>query len=85
MASTCTNPAQNQVIYSVFVRNHTEEGTFAALEADLARIRSLGVDWVWLMPIHPIGERNRKGSLGCPSGIARGALAAPTRFATTAP
>ena len=69
MAPTCTNPAQNQVIYSVFVRNHTKEGTFAALEADLARIRSLGVDWVWLMPIHPIGERNRKGSLGCPYAI----------------
>ena len=69
MAPTCTNPAQNQVIYSVFVRNHTEAGTLAALEADLARIRSLGVDWVWLMPIHPIGELNRKGSLGCPYAI----------------
>ena len=66
MASTCTNELHNQVIYSVFVRNHTEEGTFRALEADLARIRSLGVDWVWLMPIHPIGSESRKGELGSP-------------------
>ena len=57
---------QHQVIYEVFVRNHTEEGTFAALEADLGRIRRLGVDVVWLMPIHPIGEVARKGTYGSP-------------------
>lgn len=58
-----------QVMYSVFVRNHTQEGTFAALEKDLDRIRELGTDIVWLMPIHPIGEKQRKGKDGSPYAI----------------
>ncbi len=57
---------QNQVIYSVYLRAHTEEGTFRALIPDLDRIRALGADIVWLMPIHPIGVKGKKGSLGCP-------------------
>ena len=51
---------QNQVIYSVFPRNHTGEGTFRALIPDLDRIRDLGVDIIWLMPIHPTGEKTGK-------------------------
>ena len=66
MAQDTSPSLQNQVIYSVFVRNHTQEGTFRALIPDLARIRSLGVDILWLMPIHPIGKLCRKGSLGSP-------------------
>ena len=57
---------QNQVIYSVYLRAHTEEGTFRALIPDLDRIRALGTDMIWLMPIHPIGVKGKKGSLGCP-------------------
>ena len=57
---------QNQVIYSVYVRNHTPEGTFRAVIPDLDRIKSLGTDIIWFMPIHPIGLKGRKGSLGCP-------------------
>lgn len=57
---------QNQIIYSVFVRNHTAGGTFRAVIPDLPRIRALGTDIVWLMPIHPIGVKNRKGTLGSP-------------------
>ncbi len=60
---------RNLVIYQVFVRNHTEEGTFKALINDLDRIRDLGVDVVYLLPIHPIGKKNRKGSLGSPYSI----------------
>ena len=60
---------RNLVMYSVFVRNHTKEGTFRALVPDLDRIRALGVDIVWLMPIHPLGEKARKGSLGSPYAI----------------
>lgn len=60
---------QQAVIYSVFVRNHTEEGTFRALIPDLPRIRSLGADIVWLMPIHPLGTKARKGALGSPYAI----------------
>ena len=62
-----TDPAlQKQLIYSVYIRNHTEEGTFRAMIPDLDRIKDLGTDIIWFLPIHPIGELNRKGSLGCP-------------------
>ena len=57
---------QNQVIYSIYVRSHTEEGTFLSIIPDLDRIRALGVDILWFMPIHPIGVKGKKGSLGCP-------------------
>jgi hypothetical protein len=60
---------RNLVIYEVYVRNHTPEGTFAAVEADLPRLKSMGIDVVWFMPIHPIGQLNKKGSLGCPYSI----------------
>ena len=60
---------RNQMIYSVFVRNYSHEGTFEKVREDLPRIRSLGADIIWLMPIHPIGESNRKGSLGSPYAI----------------
>lgn len=52
------------VIYEVNVRQFTPEGTFAALEAHLPRLRDLGVDILWLMPVQPIGKLQRKGSLG---------------------
>ena len=58
---------RKMTLYSMFVRNHG--GTFAAAAQDLARIRGLGVDAVWLLPIHPIGKQNRKGSLGSPYAI----------------
>ncbi len=52
------------MIYEVNVRQFTPEGTFAAAAQQLPRLRDLGVDIVWIMPIHPIGEKGRKGSLG---------------------
>lgn len=60
---------RRQVIYSVFVRGHTKEGTFRALEGDLDRLKALGADILWLMPIHPIGEEGRKGTIGSPYAI----------------
>jgi len=66
MALTTDPRLQNQLIYSVYVRAHTNEGTFNAVAADLSRIRALGADYIWFMPIHPIGEKGKKGSLGCP-------------------
>lgn len=60
---------RGKIIYSVYLRNHTQEGTFAALESDLDRIKALGTDIIWLMPVHPIGQLNKKGSLGCPYSI----------------
>ena len=66
MAHDTKPELQKQLIYSVFVRNHTKEGTFRALIPDLDRIKALGTDIIWLLPIHPIGELNRKGTLGSP-------------------
>ena len=66
MANITPKTYRNQVLYSVFVRNYSEEGTFEAVRKDLGRIKALGVDILWLMPIHPIGEKARKGTWGSP-------------------
>lgn len=66
MAKNTDISLRNKVIYSVYVRNHTSDGTFNAVADDLDRIKSLGTDIIWFMPIHPIGVKNKKGSLGCP-------------------
>ncbi|HBF88933.1 MAG TPA: alpha-amylase [Bacteroidales bacterium] len=54
----------NATIYEVNVRQFTEAGTFKAFEEHLPRLKAMGVDIIWIMPIHPIGEKERKGSLG---------------------
>ena len=54
----------NSVVYELNIRQATVEGTFAAAEQYLPELKELGVDIVWLMPISPIGELDRKGSLG---------------------
>lgn len=69
MAVNTNNTLKNDVIYSVYVRNYGENGIFKEVEEDLERIKDLGVDIIWLMPIHPIGVKNKKGSLGCPYAI----------------
>ncbi len=57
------------VIYQVFPRNHGPNGKLSDVTADLPRIAALGVDVLYLMPIHPIGEVGRKGPLGSPYAI----------------
>ena len=52
---------RNATIYQINLRQHTAEGTLNACRNDLMRIKELGADILWLMPIHPIGEVNRKG------------------------
>jgi glycosidase len=69
MADNTDVSLRTKVLYQVYVRNHSEEGTFKALEADLDRIKNLGVDMIHLLPVHPVGEKNRKGSLGSPYAI----------------
>jgi len=69
MAVDTNTSLRNQVMYSVFVRNYSKEGTFKKVTDDVQRIKALGVDIVWLMPIHPVGERKRKGTLGSPYAI----------------
>jgi len=60
---------RHEAIYEVNVRQYSAAGTFAAVEADLPRLRALGVGVLWFMPIHPIGEKNRKGPLGSPYAV----------------
>lgn len=60
---------RQSVIYQVYNRNHNKSGTFRELIEDLERIKALGVDILYLLPIHPIGIKDKKGSLGCPYSI----------------
>jgi glycosidase len=60
---------KNAVIYEVYLRSFSKEGTFKALEARIPELKKLGATVVWLMPIHPIGEINRKGTLGSPYSV----------------
>ena len=54
----------NAVIYEANLRQGTPERNLKGLQKELPRLKDLGVDIVWLMPIHPISEKNRKGELG---------------------
>ncbi len=69
MAQQTDITLRQKVMYSLFVRNHTPEGTFRALEGDLDRIKALGTDIIWFMPIQPVGVLERKGKDGSPYAI----------------
>lgn len=56
--------AKQATIYEVNIRQYTPEGTFRAFEAHLPRLRRMGVDVLWIMPINPISKKLRKGTLG---------------------
>jgi len=60
---------RSATLYELNTRQFTPEGTFRAAMAQLPRLKALGVDIVWLMPIHEIGQRNRKGTLGSPYSV----------------
>jgi len=55
---------RNMVLYEINVRQFSKSGTFAGVDSSLTKIRELGVNVLWFMPIYPIGEVNRKGELG---------------------
>jgi len=61
--------ARNGVLYEIFIRQFTPEGTFRAAEKYLPDLKSLGVNILWLMPIYPIGVEGRKGSAGSPYSV----------------
>ncbi|WP_242121151.1 alpha-amylase family glycosyl hydrolase [Aestuariivivens sediminicola] len=60
---------RNAAIYQLNTRQFTREGTFKAAEKELPRLKDLGADILWLMPIHEIGVKNRKGTLGSPYSV----------------
>ena len=72
---------KDAVIYQINTRQFTPEGTFKAAQQQLPRLKALGADILWLMPIHPIGAKNRKGSLGSPYAV-RDYMAVNPEFGT---
>ncbi|PTT78537.1 alpha-amylase, partial [Pelomonas sp. HMWF004] len=56
--------SRQAVLYQINVRQYSAAGTLAAVQADLPRLKALGVDILWLMPLQPIGKVHRKGGLG---------------------
>jgi glycosidase len=60
---------KDAIIYEVYLRSFSKEGNFAGLEKKLPELKSLGVTVLWLMPIHPVGRTNRKGTLGSPYAV----------------
>ncbi len=61
--------AAKSVVYQVNTRAYSASGKFTAVTKDLPRLKALGIDVLWLMPIHPIGVQNRNGSMGSPYSI----------------
>ena len=53
---------RNKVIYQVFPRQYSKNGNLKGVTDDLQRIKELGTDILYLLPIHPIGVKNKKGS-----------------------
>jgi glycosidase len=60
---------KDAVIYEVYLRSFSREGTFAGLEKAIPTLKNLGVTVLWLMPIHPVGVLHRKGTLGSPYAV----------------
>lgn len=65
-STTVVHPewSKNVSIYEANIRQHSKEGSFKKFEAYVPELKKMGVGIVWIMPINPIGEKNRKGSLG---------------------
>lgn len=56
--------SQNAVVYEVNVRQYSDKGDFNTVTQNIPRLKNLGVDVLWIMPVHPIGKMNRKGTMG---------------------
>ncbi len=60
---------RDAIIYEIYPRSFSPEGNFAGIEDRLPELKELGVTVLWLMPIHPVGEVDRKGTLGSPYSV----------------
>ncbi len=60
---------KNAVIYEVNLRHFTKENTFKSFELHIPRLKEMGIDILWFMPINPVSIKNRKGELGSPYSI----------------
>src|ERR1043166_7523611 len=57
------------VIYEIYPRAFSQQGPFNAITARLDELKELGVTILWLMPIHPIGQEKKKGTIGSPYAV----------------
>ena len=60
---------RKKMIYQVFPRQYSAEANFEGVIKDLPRIKALGTDILYLLPIHVIGKKDRKGNVGSPYSI----------------
>lgn len=60
---------RDAVIYQIFPRQYSAKGDFNSIISDLDRLKDLGVNVLWLMPIHPIGQEKKKGTIGSPYAV----------------
>src|SRR6266850_6351403 len=68
-ARPARNWVRDGVIYEIYPRAFSQEGNFKGITAQLDRLKDLGVTILWLMPIHPIGQEKKKGSVGSPYAV----------------
>jgi cyclomaltodextrinase len=68
-ARPARNWVRDGVIYEIFERDFSAEGNFNGITAQLDRLKDLGVTILWLMPIHPIGQEKKKGTIGSPYAV----------------
>lgn len=68
-ARTSQDWIKDAVIYEIFPRQYSQKGDFNSITADLDRLKNLGVNVLWLMPIHPIGQLKKKGTIGSPYAV----------------
>jgi glycosidase len=68
-AASAPNPFESTSIYEVNLRQFTPDGNLSAFEEHLPRLKQLGVDVLWFMPVQPIGLEKRKGTLGSPYSV----------------
>lgn len=68
-ARTSQDWVKDAVIYEIFPRQYSAKGDFNGITKDLDRLKDLGVTVLWIMPIHPIGELKRKGTVGSPYAV----------------
>ncbi len=73
-SSSFTGPSipgwlNGKTLYEVYLRSFSPQGTFSVLTSKLADLKKSGFDFIWLMPIFPIGITDKKGGLGCPYAV----------------
>lgn len=61
---------QRPALYEVFVRDFSAKANFAGVQDGLDRIQATGANIIWLMPVYPLGQVNKKGSIGSPYAVA---------------